>query len=179
MRCRFDPWVGKIPWKKKWQPTPVFLLENPMDRGACWATVRGVAWSRTRLSVSGPTGAGGGGRGLLCRSLTHSLVHLAGVYWAPAKHQSLLRCWIANVPEMGLLGSGRESRSKTRCSQMPEPVQAGEGEGPRSFLSSFPRERVTGHASVTSGQGQRLHGVPPKLCAHPNLWDLWIWPYLE
>ena len=21
----FDPWVGKIPWRKKWQPTPVFL----------------------------------------------------------------------------------------------------------------------------------------------------------
>jgi len=24
-RYRFDPWVGKIPWRKKWQPTPVFL----------------------------------------------------------------------------------------------------------------------------------------------------------
>ena len=23
---RFDPWVGKIPWRRKWQPTPVFLL---------------------------------------------------------------------------------------------------------------------------------------------------------
>ena len=22
---RFDPWVGKIPWRRKWQPTPVFL----------------------------------------------------------------------------------------------------------------------------------------------------------
>ena len=22
---RFDPWIGKIPWRKKWQPTPVFL----------------------------------------------------------------------------------------------------------------------------------------------------------
>ena len=21
----FSPWVGKIPWSKKWQPTPVFL----------------------------------------------------------------------------------------------------------------------------------------------------------
>ena len=20
-----DPWVGKIPWRKAWQPTPVFL----------------------------------------------------------------------------------------------------------------------------------------------------------
>jgi len=25
-RHRFDPWVGKIPWRRKWQPTPVFLL---------------------------------------------------------------------------------------------------------------------------------------------------------
>ena len=24
-RCRFDPWVGKIPWGRKWQPTTVFL----------------------------------------------------------------------------------------------------------------------------------------------------------
>ena len=24
-RCRFDPWVGKISWRRKWQPSPVFL----------------------------------------------------------------------------------------------------------------------------------------------------------
>ena len=24
-RPRFDPWVGKIPWRRKWQPTPVCL----------------------------------------------------------------------------------------------------------------------------------------------------------
>ena len=24
-RLRFHPWVGKIPWRRKWQPTPVFL----------------------------------------------------------------------------------------------------------------------------------------------------------
>ena len=26
--CGFDPWVGKIPWRRKWQPTPVFLPEE-------------------------------------------------------------------------------------------------------------------------------------------------------
>jgi len=31
-RRGFDPWVWKIPWRKKWQPTPVFFLKNPMDR---------------------------------------------------------------------------------------------------------------------------------------------------
>ena len=25
-RHRFDPWLRKIPWNRKWQPTPVFLL---------------------------------------------------------------------------------------------------------------------------------------------------------
>ena len=25
-RPRFNPWVGKIPWSRKWQPIPVFLL---------------------------------------------------------------------------------------------------------------------------------------------------------
>ena len=24
-RHRFDPWVRKIPWRREWQPTPVFL----------------------------------------------------------------------------------------------------------------------------------------------------------
>ena len=24
-RLRFDPWVGKIPWRREWLPTPVFL----------------------------------------------------------------------------------------------------------------------------------------------------------
>ena len=27
-RCGFDPWVGKIPWRRAWQPTPVFLPEE-------------------------------------------------------------------------------------------------------------------------------------------------------
>ena len=38
----FDNWVGKIPWRRKWQPTPVFCLGIPLDRGAQWAIVHGV-----------------------------------------------------------------------------------------------------------------------------------------
>ena len=40
-RSGFNPWVGKIPGNNKWQPTPVFCLENPMDRGAWQATSMG------------------------------------------------------------------------------------------------------------------------------------------
>ena len=43
---RFDPWVKKIPWRRKWQPTPVFLPgESHGESGAWQATVHGVAES--------------------------------------------------------------------------------------------------------------------------------------
>ena len=51
-QCRsrgFDPWVGKVPWRRKWQPTPGFLPGE--SHGAWQATVHGVAESRTRLSA--------------------------------------------------------------------------------------------------------------------------------
>ena len=52
-QCRrpwFDPWSGRIPWRRKWQPTPVFLPGKPKDRGARQATVHGVTknWSWPR-----------------------------------------------------------------------------------------------------------------------------------
>ena len=49
-RFGLDPWVRKIPWRRKWQPTPVFLPGNPIDRGAWLAPVIGVAKSQTGLS---------------------------------------------------------------------------------------------------------------------------------
>ena len=41
-RYRFDQWVGKIHWRREWQPSPVFLLGNPTDREVQWAKVHGV-----------------------------------------------------------------------------------------------------------------------------------------
>ena len=38
----FDPWVGKISWRREWQPIPGFLLGSSMNRGARRATVHGV-----------------------------------------------------------------------------------------------------------------------------------------
>ena len=31
---QLDPWVGKIPWGRKWQPTPVFLPGESQGRGS-------------------------------------------------------------------------------------------------------------------------------------------------
>ena len=36
-------------WRRKWQPTPVFLPGESQGQGAWWAAIFGVAQSRTRL----------------------------------------------------------------------------------------------------------------------------------
>ena len=44
-QCRrqgVDPWVRKIPWRKKGNPLRYSCLGKFMDRGAWWATVHGV-----------------------------------------------------------------------------------------------------------------------------------------
>ena len=46
-RYRFDPWIGKIPGGGHGNPLQYSCLENPMDRGAWWATVHRVANSQT------------------------------------------------------------------------------------------------------------------------------------
>ena len=33
-RCRFYPWVRKIPWRRAWQTTPVFLPEESHGQGS-------------------------------------------------------------------------------------------------------------------------------------------------
>ena len=49
-RCKdtgLIPGSGRSPGEGKWLPTPVFLPENPMDRGAWQAIVHWVAESDT------------------------------------------------------------------------------------------------------------------------------------
>ena len=41
------PWVEKIPWRRKWQPTPVFLPGKSCGQRAWWATGHGFAKSWT------------------------------------------------------------------------------------------------------------------------------------
>ena len=44
------PGSGRPPGEGHGYPLQYFCLENPMDRGAWWATVQGVAKSWTQLS---------------------------------------------------------------------------------------------------------------------------------
>ena len=45
-----NPWVGKIPWRREWLHTLIFLPGNPVDRGFWWAAVHGVTRNRTRVT---------------------------------------------------------------------------------------------------------------------------------
>ena len=36
-----DPWVRKIPWKRKWQPTPVFLPGESLGQRSLVGSVQG------------------------------------------------------------------------------------------------------------------------------------------
>ena len=50
----FHPWVGKIPWKRKLQPTPVFLPGTSRGQKSLQAAVHRVSNSWTllkRLSI--------------------------------------------------------------------------------------------------------------------------------
>ena len=50
-RCRFDPCVGKIPWRRTWQPTPVSLPGESRDRETWRAIVHRVTKSLTQLKL--------------------------------------------------------------------------------------------------------------------------------
>ena len=51
-RHRFDPWVRKIPWSRKWNPTPIFLPGE--SQGQRSLAVHGVTRSQTWLIVHTP-----------------------------------------------------------------------------------------------------------------------------
>ena len=48
-RCRFDPWITKIPWRRKWKHTSVFLSRK---LHVSWqATFHEVAKNKIRLNI--------------------------------------------------------------------------------------------------------------------------------
>ena len=46
---RFDPWVGKISWRREWQPTPVFL---PRESHGQSSLVGYSSWDRTEFDMT-------------------------------------------------------------------------------------------------------------------------------
>ena len=66
-RCGFDPWIRKIPWRRAWKLTPVFLPGEP--HGAWRATVHSFTRSQTRL------------KGLSMHAHTHTYFFLPKSYY--------------------------------------------------------------------------------------------------
>ena len=57
-RCKrygFSPWVGKIPWRRAWQPTPVFLSGESHEQRSLVGYCHRVSKSQTRLSMHAHT----------------------------------------------------------------------------------------------------------------------------
>ena len=54
-QCRrhlFDPWVGKIPWRRAWQPTPLFL---PRESHGQRSLVGYSPWGHKELDMTEAT----------------------------------------------------------------------------------------------------------------------------
>ena len=77
----FTSWVGKIPWRRNWQPIPVFLPGKFLDRGAWRAMVCRVAKSWTRLKQLST-------QGMLISCFRYSLSSLVA---QTVKHLSTMR----------------------------------------------------------------------------------------
>ena len=50
-RCEFDHWVGKIPWRRKWLPTPVLLPGQSHGQGSLHVAVHGLQRVRHDLAT--------------------------------------------------------------------------------------------------------------------------------
>ena len=62
---QFDPWIRKTPWRRKWQPTPIFLpgkshreesgglqFMGSQSAGHDWVTKQLLHWQTGSLPVS-------------------------------------------------------------------------------------------------------------------------------
>ena len=106
-RSRFTPWVGKIPQRRKWQPTPVFLLgESHGQRSLVGSGLQGCKELDTTEATSHTEKkqlyfifffARGGGfqlvRGLCaCGQHTVNFFHLVGVLISAKQLKDIVLC---------------------------------------------------------------------------------------
>ena len=54
-RCGFNPCIRKVPWRRKWQYTPVYLPGKSHGQKSWRATIYGVTKSQTQLGNSTTT----------------------------------------------------------------------------------------------------------------------------
>ena len=111
-----QPWVGKTPWRRKWQPTPVFLPgKSHGQRSLMGYSPWSCKESDTAERLSTHTPPGGRGRhSITCAALlpnVHGLNEprsLAGTCLKCQHHerhgQSTMESWMAPGPKKGING---------------------------------------------------------------------------
>ena len=79
---RFDPSVGKIPWRREWQPTPVFLAGESHGQRSL---VGYSSWGRKELDITEQL------------ALSHSLFGQRTDIWQVSQHSFVYRSYICKV----------------------------------------------------------------------------------
>ena len=136
-------------WRRQWHPLRYSCLKNPMDGGAWWAAVHGVAKSRTRLSDFTFT--------FLCRALEKEM----------ATHSRVLAWRIPGTGEPGGLPSMGSHRVGHDWSDLAAAA---------ADLSCHTRDLslwrvaslVVGHGPGSAGSEAELRG----LSCPANIWEL-------
>ena len=104
-RCKFTPWVSKIPWRRKWQPPPV-LLPGKSHRQRSYGT-RGCK-SQIRLSDS------------TIRVVPYSLWRQVFTFMLPARSQGPQRRYIfPQVPQVWTWGKKLDPGLSLQCLTLP------------------------------------------------------------
>ena len=94
-----DPRVGKIPWRRKWQPTPVFLPGESHVQRRLAATVHRVAKSWTqlkRLSMHKGRCSTSKTNHRRVRQASYSQIRLVIECWLDGKVRVVMTCVINN-----------------------------------------------------------------------------------
>ena len=99
-RQRFSPWVRKIPWRRKWQPTPVFLP--------------GKSHGRRGLVGHSPQGHKESGTTELLSVRAHTHTHTSGKRTAWHPYSAVETCGLG----WGRCGLEVGGRQKTQTSRL-------------------------------------------------------------
>ena len=75
-RCSFNPWFGKMPWRRKWQPTLVFLPEKSHGQRSL---VDYSSWGHKRLGHNLATKTT-----IVSNPCKHAHVHTYSLHTSPA-----------------------------------------------------------------------------------------------
>ena len=147
---RFDPWVWKIPWRRKWLPTPAFL---PGEFHGQRRLVGYSSWGHKMLNMTTqqplflytlsrnePQVGWMASPAFVCWA--HDLCSVRSL-WADLQSPELLRVWLALLRGCTLPGA-RLWVAQTACS--PRALSRGPLGGACSMACECPRHRAPSHS---------------------------------